>query len=550
MTISPANITIDDNGNIRSNDFNDVYFMPEKGIDESKYVFIEPSNFTDKPTTVLEFGFGTGLNFLLTLDKFKRNLNNLHFISIEKHPVLKSDLEKIYKFLPDYLQNLCTELLNNYPDIIQGKHQLNISGAKLTLHFDEINDCITSINDNIDCIYLDGFAPNKNSAMWGENLFNHCYKILNNNGMVNTFSASSIVAKGLESAGFFVNKRDGFGNKRECLIATKSLFNIPDNIKSIAIVGAGITGCCLAYELNKAGYNINLYDKNDKPMTATSGNPFALLDPRFINNDGYEYEFNKNSYLYAINFYKQLNTFAVVGLTKFETDKVDKDRMNTWVNTQNIDKQDMTENNNGNYSLNFATGGALDTQQVAKELTANINFVQKQITDTNELSEDLIFICLGAETNELAPDIPQTINRGCIGITTALLNENKAISKDGYFINSTDKDICVIGSQFARVKNITNTKQNINDLNAIIQKASPIINISKDQDITLRYGHRSHTKYRIPSIKQINDKTLCVLGMGARGFINAPYIAHIIKCVAFDNNHIASHKLLKALTKT
>ena len=44
----------------------------EKGINESNYIFIEPSNFQEQPTTVLEFGFGTGLNFLLTLYKFQK----------------------------------------------------------------------------------------------------------------------------------------------------------------------------------------------------------------------------------------------------------------------------------------------------------------------------------------------------------------------------------------------------------------------------------------------------------------------------------------------
>ena len=82
MKIKPADITIYENGNICSNQFDDIYFIPEKGINESNYIFIEPSNFQEQSTTVLEFGFGTGLNFLLTLYKFQKNPTNLTFISI------------------------------------------------------------------------------------------------------------------------------------------------------------------------------------------------------------------------------------------------------------------------------------------------------------------------------------------------------------------------------------------------------------------------------------------------------------------------------------
>jgi len=542
MKIKPADITIYENGNIRSNQFNDIYFIPEKGINESNYIFIEPSNFQEQPTAILEFGFGTGLNFLLTLHKFKTNLENLTFISIEKHPIIKKELIKIYSFLPSYLKQYANELINNYPDINYGQYKINIFGATLILYFDDIKNCITNIKNNIDVIYLDGFSPNKNPDMWGGNLFNHCHKILNKNGIITTFSASSNVRKTLEESNFFVEKRNGFAKKKECIIARKSILRINDNIKSIAIVGAGITGLTIADKLQQNGYVVNLYDHTGI-MTGASGNPLAILDPRFYNTDKNEGIFNRNAYLYSIEYYNKKDCFAVKGLLKHTSERLDNEPLKSWTTIQNIESKHISYKDN---SLFFPSGGAIDTNKLKNKLTTNINFIKSKIKSPSDLDEDLIFICTGAETNKIV-NIKYTINRGVIGITDSTIGSDKVESQNGYYINSKKLNLCLIGSNFTRVEKISLYQPTQKDKEQIIKKTQNLITI--DKEISMRYGYRCNTKYRVPSIQQIDEKTICVCGMGSRGYINAPYIAQIITDIITNKITTKDFKILKLLTK-
>ena len=541
MKIKPADITIYENGNIRSNQFDDIYFIPEKGINESNYIFIEPSNFQEQPTTVLEFGFGTGLNFLLTLYKFQKNPTNLTFISIEKHPIIKKELIKIYNFLPSYLKQYANELINNYPDINQGKYEINIFGATLILYFDDIKNCITKIKNNIDVIYLDGFSPSKNPDMWEKNLFDSCYKILNKNGIITTFSASSNVRKALEESNFFVKKRTGFAKKRECMIAHKSVLHINDNIQSVAIVGGGITGLTIADKLQQKGYSVNLYDHTGI-MTGASGNPLAILDPRFYNTNNGEGIFNRNAYLYSVEYYNKKDCFAVKGLLKHTSERIDSERLKSWEKIQKIESKHISYEND---SVFLPTGGAIDTNKLKNKLAKNINFIKSKIKSPNDLKEDLIFICTGAETNKIV-DINYSINRGVIGITDSTINSDKAESQNGYYINSKKLNMCLIGSSFTRVEKVSTYQPTQNDKKQIIDKTKNLIAV--DKVISMRHGYRCNTKYRIPTIKQINKKTICVCGMGSRGYINAPYTAQIIIDIITNKITTKDFKILKLLT--
>ena len=79
------------------------------------------------------------------------------------------------------------------------------------------------------------------------------------------------------------------------MIARKSVLHINDNIKSVAIVGGGITGLTIADKLQQ-GYSVNLYDHTGI-MTGASGNPLAILDPRFYNtNNGGEFSTEMHTY--------------------------------------------------------------------------------------------------------------------------------------------------------------------------------------------------------------------------------------------------------------
>ena len=197
-SISYANIIWKDNVPC-SLDFDDIYFSKSGGTDETKHVFINGNNLysrfanIDDNFTIIETGFGTGLNFLVTADlwlKTSPDSARLHFISTEKHPLSPDDLAKALTFFPEF-ETLTSELIEQYPPLCQGFHNLVFCDGKikLTLLYGDINQTLPQLEATADAWFLDGFAPAKNEGMWTENLFNHIARLSKQDTTLATYSA-------------------------------------------------------------------------------------------------------------------------------------------------------------------------------------------------------------------------------------------------------------------------------------------------------------------------------------------------------------------------
>ena len=221
--------------------FNDVYFSSDNGLAESHYVFLDQNQLANRfksclkeQFTIAETGFGTGLNFLSTWKLWNSHAPSratLHFISCEKFPISPQDLILAHQQWPeltDYSEELIKryQLINNETKSIT----LIIGNVKLSLLFDDASTAlsqqsaidinaraINSSNIKVDAWFLDGFAPSKNPDMWTDQLFQQMARLSHTNTTFATFTSASAVRKGLQQAGFTVNKLPGFGKKREML---------------------------------------------------------------------------------------------------------------------------------------------------------------------------------------------------------------------------------------------------------------------------------------------------------------------------------------------
>lgn len=337
-----------------SSQYDDIYFSSDDGCAESHYVFIQNNSLKQRfqtldktHFTIAETGFGTGLNFLQTWHlwkRYKKADQKLYFISTERYPLSKSDLEKSLACWPEF-STLSTILFNNYPPAIRGMHCIELTdGVTLVLLFDdaasgfqsliENNHPVLSYNKNraVDAWFLDGFAPAKNPDMWSDNLFRCMAKLSHRETTFASFTAAGIVRRGLQAAGFEVSKVKGFGKKRDMIRGhymglpiqavdcMPSLRNKPygkfwpiyrPNDKSktqtqtVLIIGAGITGMSTAKILADAGINVLIVDKNNEAMMEASGNPQGVLFPKLSFEQSYFSEFNLLSLLYAQRFYRE-----------------------------------------------------------------------------------------------------------------------------------------------------------------------------------------------------------------------------------------------------
>ena len=139
-----ATITWDANGLPVSSQFDDVYFSKNSGIDETRFVFLHhnhlPERWQTLPEgavfTIAETGFGTGLNFLAAWQAWRQHApeqTTLHFISVEKFPLIRDDLTRALDLWPE-LSELAAALLAQYPPVdARGFHRLHFGSVQLTL---------------------------------------------------------------------------------------------------------------------------------------------------------------------------------------------------------------------------------------------------------------------------------------------------------------------------------------------------------------------------------------------------------------------------------
>lgn len=208
----------------RSKIFDDIYFSAEDGPAETQYVFLEgnnlPARFLDKEDFVIcETGFGTGLNFLMAWDAFTKSGSEgtLHFISFEKYPLNKSEIDAaLSEYFPSDVLN---RFLVGYAQICEGVFQAQYDERKikLTIFFGDMNEYIEEIEYKVDAWFLDGFAPAKNPDMWSDTLFKNMARFSHADTTFSTFTAAGMVRRGLETAGFEVEKTKGFGRKRDMI---------------------------------------------------------------------------------------------------------------------------------------------------------------------------------------------------------------------------------------------------------------------------------------------------------------------------------------------
>jgi tRNA U34 5-methylaminomethyl-2-thiouridine-forming methyltransferase MnmC len=233
MTPSPPNkpkiIHTDDGSHtIYLPELNETYHSKFGAVNEAQHVFIENGlaklekleirASTGSATNILEIGFGTGLNALLTLLYSIDKELTTKYLTIEKNPLLKEttatlNYPKIIEGAENYFDLLHSsewEKSNKISDnFILKKIKANVLNKDLKLP------------ENIDIIYFDAFAPSKQPEMWNENLFKKLFTCLKNDGKLVTYSSAGIVKQALRNAGFTVKRLQGPPGKHHMLFCSK-----------------------------------------------------------------------------------------------------------------------------------------------------------------------------------------------------------------------------------------------------------------------------------------------------------------------------------------
>lgn len=212
-------------------EWNESYHSKHGAIQEAYHVFIRNGldlMNVDHPISILEIGFGTGLNALITLlESHKRNIK-INYTGIEKFPVSSEEFA-----LLDYPSSLhgiegndqfkLEEIQSNYQLLMESNwEEMNGISSQFNLHKVQADFMEFEYSkEQFDLIYFDAFGARVQPELWTEELFQKLIPSLKPDGIFTTYSAKGSVRRALIAAGLTVEKRPGPPGKREMLVGQK-----------------------------------------------------------------------------------------------------------------------------------------------------------------------------------------------------------------------------------------------------------------------------------------------------------------------------------------
>ena len=235
---NPPELVWLDNLTPKSTRFDDTYYTRENGLEETRYVFIDGNRLTERWSagdnlTIGELGFGTGLNFLATWQSWLATVEHpqleantpddskhLTFVSFEKYPLDKDSLAKALTPWID-LSELVQKLVEQWQPTSEGWQKIQFETASLHLYIGDAADGILSIPYPVDAWFLDGFNPKTNPDLWSEELMQAVFQASSETATLASYTAAGWVRRNLQSAGFSIAKRKGFGHKRDMITGTR-----------------------------------------------------------------------------------------------------------------------------------------------------------------------------------------------------------------------------------------------------------------------------------------------------------------------------------------
>lgn len=195
------------------------YHSSHGALQESMHVFIQQGLLTKEKTRlrILELGFGTGLNALLTM-RFANQANlEVHYHAVEKYPLKRTEysqlnFEQVIDEVPDGFLNLMHDA--------EWETSVQLS-SRFTLFKEEADFRSMNPPGNFDLVYFDAFSPDKQPELWSAEVFSTIQKSTRRGAVLVTYSSNGAVRRTLISCGFKIEKVPGPPGKIEMIRATR-----------------------------------------------------------------------------------------------------------------------------------------------------------------------------------------------------------------------------------------------------------------------------------------------------------------------------------------
>lgn len=603
----------------RSAAFGDVYFSGD-GAAEAGHVFLQGNDLAARFAqggcfAIGELGFGTGLNFLKTWALWnaatKPSRARLRFFSVEAFPLGAADMERAHAAWPD-LSPLASRLRAAMPPAVGGVHQVDIAeDVTLVLAYGEAGAMLQRVEGGVDAWFLDGFSPAKNPDMWRTEVLAGVARLSRPNASLATFTVAGEVRRTLASVGFAVEKRAGFGRKKEMLAGH---IGAPPRLSArapwfqdakprllapgakIAIIGGGIAGASIAREARRAGLKPVIFDPQGLAAGA-SGNPAGIVMPRLDLGETAASQFFVAAYLHVIRLLKELNGvttfFNPCGVLLGASDDADRERRRKILEANLLSEGWIEARTDG---LFFPQAGVVSPPEFVAALAGATPVIKSKVTrivsgddpavvlvDGSRCGFDAVILANGIDALSFveARSLPLTPSAGQIDWFPSARAPDCAIACGPYVAPAPNLDGksggLIIGATYEKIAagapasaSRAATEENIA---AVARFAPELAAALRPQDSQSRAALRCQTPDRLPVAGPLPDLAFfggayddlrlgrqrdyppaemipgvfILSGLGSRGLVTAPLAAAMIVAEMTGAPSPVSHEIAEAL---
>ncbi len=203
---------------------NETYHSKIGAVLESKHVYINHGllPFLNKPKMeVLEFGFGTGLNALLSLDYAQQNKQVINYETFEAFPFLYSEIVSL-----DYPNsiNVSEYYFKLMHSVSWGELHSITPYFNLTKRKERFENFLNT--STFDVVFFDVFCPRVQPELWTPKIFRKLFLSLKEEGVLVTYASNKTAKEALTAAGFYITKFLKPSGKNECILAFKNKHSI------------------------------------------------------------------------------------------------------------------------------------------------------------------------------------------------------------------------------------------------------------------------------------------------------------------------------------
>jgi tRNA 5-methylaminomethyl-2-thiouridine biosynthesis bifunctional protein len=429
---------------------------------------------------------------------------------------------------------------------VPGAHRIELEGGKvvLTLFFGDIA-LVRDLRLSADAFYLDGFSPAKNADMWSPQVMRALARIAAPGATAATWSVAGSVRAALEATGFSIEKRKGYGEKKEMLVARYEKGTVkPAPKRSATVIGAGLAGAAVCERLCARGWEVDLHERHAEPAQGASGNHAGAFHPIVTPDDSVFARLTRAAFLYSSARFKTLNPrWDPCGVLQLARDAREEDSQRRSIAAlalppdyaQYVSRDEAAAHAGVPVSapgLWFPQAGWIKPRSLVQSLLESCGARLRThfSSDIAALPAGVVVLACGHDAPKLKP-VPHLRLRKIRGQLTHVpeeaLDAPHVVVLRGGMVLPPIEGICVVGASYDIDDEDANSRAESDEGN--LQRLAHILGANvRAAGLESRVGFRAVAPDRLPVAGRIEDEVYGALAYGSRGLIWALAAAELI----------------------